>query len=387
MTLLFAAGAAARCRAVLIVGVVLDKAVLVVVLLVRVVVLVVLVVVVVAVLIFAAVVRLAFLLALTVVDLFALGHGNRHDVGLFAYVEDQVDTRHLVVVVLQATTTGSADAAGAADATATAACDQTSGDELLSVGARQVLDDEVGDAQAVVALGSGAYLGQRYGLGVGLLVGQKPGECAVALERILLEQYLLDVVFAGARQRIPMLLLLHVEHYNRAVRVRVGVVDVVHVGGGGGVLVAGQYEVAEGALVELGEIVAAQVDEVDVEGAVEGLGSDDFDARVQQAQLADVVGAMEGVRLDLLHVRAGEEQALAEGEAAEGVLHQHLGRYALEEELIDERRRDERVALDVLDGRHALLHRQQQVAHVAQAVECVTLDFLHNTHTHTHAHK
>ena len=96
-----------------------------------------------------------------------------------------------------------------------------------------------------------------------------------------------------------------------------------------------------------------------------------FYARVAHAETLYVIGAVEGVGVQLLDERVGEMQALAEGEAAEGVGGQVLGLYAVQVDLVDEGGRDERVALDELDGRLLVVEREEEVGHVAQAVERV----------------
>lgn len=122
-----------------------------------------------------------------------------------------------------------------------------------------------------------------------------------------------------------------------------------------------------------GQIVAAQVDGVHVEDAAKRVAAHVAHARVHQTQPLDVVGAHERARLNVLDVSVREQQRLAVREAAEGVCGQLTRRYALHVDLIDERRRYERVVLNGLDGRVVLAQRDQQVAHVSQAVKRVTL--------------
>lgn len=55
---------------------------------------------------------------------------------------------------------------------------------------------------------------------------------------------------------------------------------------------------------------------------------------------------------------------------------QLLARYALQEDLIDECRRDKRVVFDHFDGRFVLFEREEKVAHVSQAMKRVTFDSL-----------
>ena len=97
------------------------------------------------------------------------------------------------------------------------------------------------------------------------------------------------------------------------------------------------------------QIVAAEIDDVDVENVAKSIPTDISNSWIHETQSFNIVGVNERARMDLFDVSVGEEKRFDVWETTKCMGGQIFGWNAFEMDLIDECSRDKRITFDYLN--------------------------------------